>query len=61
MSSASSKGHHGLQIIRLYSDYSAVIRIAVPFLDDLDVVNTKSLERLGSITTFLDDFLLIWD
>jgi hypothetical protein len=43
-------------IIRLYSDYSAVIRIAVSFVDDSDVSNTK-----WSTTTFPDDFLLIWD
>jgi hypothetical protein len=48
-------------IIRLYSDYSAIIRIAVPFMDDSDVLNTKWSEHLESITTFPDNFLLIWD
>ena len=48
-------------IIRLHNDYSAVIRIAVPVLDDSDVPNTKWLKRLESITTFPGDFLLIWD
>ena len=48
-------------IIRLHSDYSAVIRIAVPFMDDSDVPNTMWSEHLESITTFPDEFLLIWD
>jgi Arc/MetJ-type ribon-helix-helix transcriptional regulator len=58
MSSVSSKGHQSLQSsTRLYRDYSAVIRIAVSFVDDSDVPNTKWSERLES----LDDFLLVWD
>ncbi|KAK3896460.1 hypothetical protein C8A05DRAFT_20565, partial [Staphylotrichum tortipilum] len=48
-------------IIRLHSDYSAIIRIAVPLMDDSDVPNTKWSEHRESITSFPDDFLLIWD
>ncbi|KAK4163800.1 ankyrin repeat-containing domain protein [Cladorrhinum sp. PSN259] len=48
-------------IIRLHSDFSAVIRIAAPFTYDSDVANTTWLEPLESITTFPVDFLLVWD
>ncbi|KAJ1323046.1 ankyrin repeat domain-containing protein 50 [Microdochium nivale] len=48
-------------IIRLHSDYSAVIRIAIPLTDDSDAPHTKWSEHLESITTFPDNFLLIWD
>ena len=48
-------------IIRAHSDYAAVIRITVPSLDDSDAANTAWLERLESVTTFPDDFLLVWD
>ncbi|RYP39350.1 hypothetical protein DL767_002261 [Monosporascus sp. MG133] len=50
-------------IIRLYTDYCAVIMIAVPPEDDLRTTTRyiKWSKLLQSITAFPHDFLLVWD